>query len=129
MSYEFFTESYRDVEPKISITHQGTFGFNSAFCCCSSIDFTKTPFGLVGYDKETNTIAIKLLEKWESGANKFHMYCNSATLSAIRFFRYFKLNHEETKKYSPQIEDLMIIIKLNESVIEVLTEAEEKDNG
>jgi len=99
MAFEEFTLKRRPVmdTPMVSILKQGTIGLNGV---CYEKFFKKHKYVIFLYDKENNTIAIRLTN--EASGNTYNIRVSRggrlANISAIAFLKYYKIPYKEGSK-------------------------------
>jgi hypothetical protein len=97
MAIEFFNEDGRGFEPKASIRKQGQIGLNQGALTRYKIKHNQEV--LLGYDKETKTVVIKLLNSSQKGSKRAAIRGNNCSIAAKGFFDYFNIPYNETNSY------------------------------
>jgi hypothetical protein len=97
MKFEFLTEKLVETakEPIASLTKNGVITFNAA--AIRQYKIKDKQLVMLGYDKKTTTIGIKLISKPADGAKKIRVaprIHRSAQVGATRFLRFFKITQK-----------------------------------
>lgn len=91
MAMQFFTDSGRGFNPKVSIRKQGQIGFNQG-AVRRFLDKDKQQYGVLGYDPEEAVVGIKITEDaGEPGARPIMVKNGSASISARSFLDFFAI--------------------------------------
>lgn len=114
MTIEYCKFSYRSPNPFVTIGPRGHFIINK--CLAEQIDFTKTPYCIVGFDKEENLLALRLIEKPEDGYRIFNKTSRgSITFCARLALTYFGIKFSQRMRVPAYLKDNKIIIDLSKS--------------
>lgn len=117
MAVEFFRKSGRGFAPKVSIRKGGQLGLNNGAILRYKINDDDS--ALLGYDRETRKIHIKIVNSSEEGAKKINITSGNGSISAKAFFDFFDIPYKFTKAYS--------IVKENEDLVFNLEKIEENN--
>ena len=113
MAFVKFAEAARSYKPKISVRATGTIGFNSG--TVKKFDLRNYKFALLFYDKETNTVGVKPMKSEEDGAHRINLGKTGGWISCRRFFDYFGISIDGTRRYDARWDDKekMIVFQLS----------------
>jgi hypothetical protein len=93
MAFEFFEEEGRGFEPKATIRKQGQIGLNQGVL--KRFDIKGDQPVLLGYDRETKVVAIRLLDEPRKGSKRAVIRSNNCSIAAKSFFDYFDIPYRE----------------------------------
>lgn len=115
MGFEKFTQTGRSFTPKVSIWSRGQIGFNKG--AVKRFDLGKFNYVVFFYDKDTNRIGIKPIEKAEEGAVTLNQKTTGAAVGAKAFLDFYDIDYKETRQYNVQEdkENNLLVIDLNET--------------
>ena len=113
MAWEQFKETTGRFKPKISIRANGSIGFNAGVI--RKFGFDKQDYILLFYDAENRKIGIRAsAENSGEGTLKLNRFGKAAWVSANRFFNFFDISLEKTKRYDPVMDEKqkMVVVQL-----------------
>ncbi len=113
MAWEQFRETTGRFKPRISIRSNGTIGFNAG--AVRKFGFDKQDYILLFYDAENRRIGIRPSnESGGEGILKLNRFAKAAWVSAGRFFNFFDIPVEKTKRYDPIVDEKqkMVVVQL-----------------
>jgi len=103
MPFIKFSETARSYKPKASIRANGTIGFNSG--AVAKFNLRSYNYVLLFYDKDTNLVGVKPTKTEEEGAHRINRGKTGAWISCRRFFDYFGIATDGTKRYDARWDD------------------------
>jgi hypothetical protein len=114
MPFVRFTESGRSYKPRVSLRQNGTIGFNNGAVRKWKLDTFS--FVVLFYDQDRKSIGIKPTNTEEEGAHKlnFGKAKKSAWVSCRKFFDFFDIPVQDTKRFDGQIDEKekMILVQM-----------------
>lgn len=118
MKFEFFTESGRGYEPRASIRKQGQIGLNHG--SVKRYEIRDGQDVLLGYDRQSSTVAIKFIDGPQQGSKKAMVKKNNCSISAKAFFDYFDIQYKDkTESYELKSkEDGLLVFCIDEGGVE-----------
>jgi hypothetical protein len=114
MAFEFFTETglRKSTAPMVTITPRYCLSFNKS--AASEWLDDDMQFARLGYDRETNQVAIEFHKEKCSGAFRITLTAtNGAKIAAKSFIRSFDLTHEKPLRYTAERSGDLLVIDLN----------------
>jgi len=119
MGFEFIESGghyYLHVIPTaIILSKNGLIRLNKA--ACDVFGIKQNAYCKLGYDKEKNLVAIKMLKNYELGSRKITRPKNiknqSGCISAMAFLKHFNLLNINKKMYELKKQDDMLIFKVD----------------